>query len=211
MKFVLFVEGHTERKSLPAFLKRWLDARLTQPVGVKAVRFEGWSELVDDVVQRARFYLDDNSSGGDIIAVVSLLDLYGPTFYPKHAESASEREQWGRERIEKDVDRPDFRHFFAVHEVEAWLLSQPTIFPAGVRSMIPKRLPEDVNFDEPPAKLLDRLYREAIGRKYKKVVYGGQLFQKLDPCIAYAKCPNLKRLLDEMMKLALAAGLSPAT
>ncbi len=46
MKFILFVEGYTEDKVLPQFLKKWLDPRLTQPVGIKTVRFEGWQELV---------------------------------------------------------------------------------------------------------------------------------------------------------------------
>lgn len=27
MKFVLFVEGHTEQKAVPALLKRWIDPR----------------------------------------------------------------------------------------------------------------------------------------------------------------------------------------
>ena len=35
MKFVLFVEGYTEDKALPKFLKRWLDPRLGKPVGIK--------------------------------------------------------------------------------------------------------------------------------------------------------------------------------
>lgn len=208
MKFILLVEGHTERKAVPAFLKRWLDPRLAQPVGIKPVRFDGWSELVEDVVQRAQFYLDDRASSGDIIAVVSLLDLYGPTFYPKDAETVSARELWGRGHIERLVGREKFRHFFAVHETEAWLLSQPEIFPSGVQDRIPNKPPEDVNFDEPPAYLLDRVYRQVKRRKYKKVVYGGQLFGKLDPCTAYRRCPYLKALLDEMLDLAKAAGLA---
>jgi len=28
MKFILFVEGYTEDKALPQFLKKWLDPRL---------------------------------------------------------------------------------------------------------------------------------------------------------------------------------------
>lgn len=47
MKFVLFVEGHTEQKAVPSFLKRWLDPRLRQPVGIRTVRFDGWGELPD--------------------------------------------------------------------------------------------------------------------------------------------------------------------
>lgn len=208
MKFVLFVEGHTERKAIPSFLKRWLDPRLDRPVGIKSVRFEGWAELVDDVEKRAQVYLDDQD-GSDVIAVVSLLDLYGPTIYPRHAESAADRERWGREHIQGKVNRESFRHFFAIHETEAWLLSQPNIFPAAVREVLPTKTaaPEQVNFDEPPAHLLNRLYKQTTRRGYKKVVYGGQLFEKLDPNIAYDKCPTLRSLLDEMLALARTAGL----
>lgn len=206
MRFVLFVEGYTEHKAVPAFLKKWIDPKLSQPVGINAVRFDGWPELVKDVRTKARLYLDDSPSN-DIIAVVSLLDLYGPTIYPEQLTRAVDRESWGREHIEKKVDHERFRHFFAVHEIEAWLLSHPDIFPADVRKSLPSKPPEQVNFDEPPARLLDRLYKQAQRRNYKKVAYGQQLFKKLDKDIAYAKCPYLKKLLDELLKLAQAEGL----
>jgi len=99
MRFILLVEGHTERKAVPAFLKRWLDPQLRQPVGIKPVRFEGWAELVDDVEKKAHSYLDDPSQD-DVIAVISLLDLYGPTIYPNHTASAAERQDWGRTHLE---------------------------------------------------------------------------------------------------------------
>jgi len=205
MRFVLFVEGHTE-KALPSFLKRWLDPRLPQPVGIKPVRFDGWRELVDDVAKKAQMHLT-MPGHEDIIAVVSMLDLYGPTIYPAAATSALEREQWGRAYVQGKVGHAKFRHFFAVHEIEAWLLSQPSIFPAEVRNLFPKSIaaPETVNFDEPPAYLLDRLYKSATKRPYKKVVHGFQLFAKLNPEEAHQKCPYLKKMLDEMLQLALAA------
>jgi hypothetical protein len=211
MKFVLFVEGYTEQKAVPSFLKRWLDPRLGQPVGIKPVRFEGWPELVDDVEKKARLYLE-GSAGSDVIAVVSLLDLYGPTIYPPDRQSAADRDQWGREHIEKKVNHEKFRHFFAVHETEAWLLSQPEIFPDEIRRVFPKKVttPEQVNFNEPPACLLKNLYMQVTRKPYKKVVDGGQLFGKLDPDVAYDKCPRLKALLDEMLTLAKAAGLGKA-
>ena len=138
MRFVLFVEGHTE-KALPSFLKRWLDPRLSQPVGIKPVRFDGWRELVDDVAKKAQMHLT-MPGHEDIIAVVSMLDLYGPTIYPAAATSALEREQWGRAYVQGKVGHAKFRHFFAVHEIEAWLLSQPSIFPAEVRNLFPKSI-----------------------------------------------------------------------
>ena len=156
MIFILFVEGHTEKQCISAFLKKWLDPQLDQPVGVKPVRFDGWAQLIKDVEIHADLYLNGRGSE-DVIAVISLLDLYGPTIYPSHLTSVAQRENWGREYIQNKVGHAKFRHFFAVHETEAWLLSQPTIFPEKVQAALPDktRNPEKVNFDEPPAKLLN--------------------------------------------------------
>lgn len=70
MKFVLFCEGWTEKKSLPAFLRRWLDSQLSVRVGIKVVRFDGWQELVKDAPVKAELHLRAN----DVIAVIGLLD-----------------------------------------------------------------------------------------------------------------------------------------
>ena len=81
-------------------------------------------------------------------------------------------------------------------------MSDSGIFPSECRNVLDKiKLPETVNLDEPPAKLLHRLYRH----KYKKTTHGPELFGKLDPQVAYAKCPKLKVLLDKMLELAQAA------
>lgn len=203
MKFILFLEGYTEDKSLPQFLKKWLDPKLKNPVGIKTVRFGGWRELLKDARLKAKMYLNGPDKN-DIIAVISLLDLYGPTFYPDKLTESKERYDWAKKEIEKKVEHPKFFQFFAVHEVEAWLLGQPEIFPLGVRNAFPKKIqhPETVNFDEPPAKLLERLYRLHVKRSYKKVVNGRELFSRLNPDTAYQKCPGLKELLDKMLELA---------
>ncbi|VFM94956.1 MAG: protein of unknown function (DUF4276) [Candidatus Kentron sp. G] len=200
MKFLLFCEGKTEAVALSAFLKRWLDERLPQPVGITPIRFEGWNELYDDVKKKAHLRLRD----GDVIAVISLLDLYGPTFYPVGLEGVDGRYEWARKHMEGRVDHPRFRQFFAVHEVEAWLLSDPGLFPREIENGLPGRIqkPETVNFDEPPAKLLERLYREKKKQKYKKVTEGKALFRRLSPEIARNKCPRLAEMLDEMLSLA---------
>jgi hypothetical protein len=105
------------------------------------------------------------------------------------------------------VNHPRFHQHFAVHETEAWLLSDPQILPKDVRASLPGRCaqPELVNFDEPPAKLLERLHRDKLGRSYKKVTDGANLFARLDPGAAQSKCPNLKRLLEDMLSLASTA------
>lgn len=203
MKFILFVEGHTEHQAIAAFLKRWLDPRLPVPVGVQTVRFDGWAEMVRDAPQKAKMYL--NAPKGDVLAVIALLDLYGLGLpYPAGAVSAAERIAWGTAHLEQKVGETKFRQFFAVHETESWLLSQPQLFPAEIAKSLSGKVekPETINGDEPPAKLLDRLYKSATGRSYKKVTEAKNLFPKLDPSAAYHKCPNLRSLLDAMLALA---------
>jgi hypothetical protein len=152
-------------------------------------------------------YLQDPKGRAEIVAVISLMDLSGPTVYPEVKTSALERYEWAKEEMERQVSHPQFRQFFAVHETEAWLLSSPAIFPMEVRKGISARRPERVNFDEPPAKLLDRLYRRELKRHYKKVTGGRELFDRLSPSVAYEKCNYLKLMLDEMLVLAKEAGL----
>jgi hypothetical protein len=209
VKFILFVEGYTEKYGLPAFLKRYLDPRLSQPVGIKPVRFDGWAELVKDAPRKSRMYLNDPKQKSDILAVIALLDLHGPTFYPSHTKSAASRFNWAKAHLEKEVGLDKFHQFFAVHEIEAWLLSDPGLFPLAVKKALPgiARSPEAVNFDEPPKKLLQRLYLEKARQTYKNVTHGEQLFKMLSPDVAYKKCPKLKALLDRMLELATEAGL----
>lgn len=208
MKFVLFVEGHTEQKVLPGFLKRWLDPQLSQPVRIKIVRFEGWRDYVEEIAKKAGLNLS-GKAGADVIAGIGLLDLYGPTFYPAGASTAHQRYRWAKTHIESAVNHPNFRQHFAVHETEAWLLSDPSILPGPVAAALPPNCaqPETVNFYEPPAKLLDRLYRQRLTKPYKKVTDGANLFQAIAPAVAYGRCPYLRQLLDGMLTLARTAGL----
>ncbi len=201
MKFVLFVEGETERKALPHFFKRWLDKKLNHPCGIKPVKFDGCNDLIKEAPKKAALQLKNK----DTIAVVALLDLYGPD-YPVEKKTLVERYEWAKQDLEKKVNKKEFHVFFAVHELEAWLLSDPSIFPENVRKAFPGKIsqPEEINFNEPPGKLLKRLYKQKIQENYKKAAYGNELFLKLDPEIAYNKCPYLKKLLDTMLELAKA-------
>lgn len=94
--------------------------------------------------------------------------------------------------------------FFAVHEVEAWILSQPDLLPLSVSGSIAKRLakPEEVDFDQPPAKLLKQPYLREKKGEYKKTVDGEQLFSHLDPEVVLDKCPYFKEMMEEILTLA---------
>lgn len=208
MRFVLFVEGHTEKAALPSFLARWLNPQLTQPVRIDPVRFDGAADMIKDVAKHANISL--NAPKQDVIAVIGLLDLYGlPLTIPAKQDTVSERCAWAKQHLERQVNQPKFRQFFAVHETEAWLLSQPSIFPEPMQEEIAANTqrPELVNNQEPPAKLLERFYQSKMHRGYKKTVDGGDLFAGLNPAEACERCPHLKQMLDEMLQLARDTGL----
>jgi hypothetical protein len=202
MKFVLFVEGRTERVFQP-FFKRYLDPRLAKPVGIKIVRFAGWSDYTKEIKKKVDLNLS-GLAGKEVVAGIGILDLYGPGFYPKEKQTVKDRYHWAKEHLEDEVDNPRFYQHFAVHETEAWILADPMILPPAVKKALPGRSarPETVNFDEPPAKLLHQLYREKLKRKYKKTTDGAVLFEKLSPDTAGSKCPYLQKLLDQMLELA---------
>jgi hypothetical protein len=77
----------------------------------------------------------------------------------------------------------------------------------GQEQIITIEHPETVNFDTPPSKLLDRLYKQHLKRDYDKVTNGCDFFRKLDPNLAYQRCPHFAIMLDEMLALAQQAGL----
>jgi Domain of unknown function (DUF4276) len=210
VKFILLVEGHTERQAVARFLKDWLDPKLARPVRVEPVLHRGSGKLTSDMVRNAQKFLDAPRSGAEVIGAIGLMDLYGaPLSFFGQLGTVAEKYDAGKRYFEELVDRSRFRMHFAVHETEAWFFSEPLKLPRRIQPALPKRprLPETIDFDEPPAKLLARLYGKYLGRKYNKPVDGANLLRKLDPNVAAEKCPYLKRLLDEMLALARDADL----
>lgn len=208
MKFILMVEGFTERDAAAEFIRRWLNPRLSRRVGIKVERFNGCDQFWTKAPKHAQMHLDGNGQA-DIVAVIGLLDLYGPAFYPPDKDTAEERILWGTAEMERRVKREKFRMFFAVHEFEAWILSSPHLLPFRFSNAELHRIqhPEKVNFNDPPSYLLDRCYLKNEKSSYRKTVHGVQLFRKLDPNDAYNKCPKFGEMLDEMLALARRCGL----
>lgn len=204
MKFVMLVEGATEKQAIAQFLKRWLDRHLPKPVGIQTVNCQGNTRLV----RRAQDFLASPESP-EIIAVIGLLDLYGLDIFPPQLTTAKDRHDWAVKHLERQVGGRNFRMFFAVHEFEAWILGQPDVLPRAVRDDLPKTAlhPEKVDFDQPPAKLLGQLYLSRLRKRYRKPLDGKLLFEKLDPEVVVGKCPYLKAMLSAMLSLAKAAGL----
>lgn len=209
MKFILMVEGYTEKEGLVSLFKKWLDPRLNHAIGIKMDSSKGCDEFIYQGVRKAKKHIEDPQNA-DLIGVIGLLDLYGPQkFYPPGKNSVDERFRWGKKYFEDQVGDTRFRMFFAVHEVEAWLLSDPTLFGPEVAKAFPGKIrqPEEVNFDEHPSVLINKIYREKLHMGYKKRTTGRELLEKIDPNLVYARCPYFAQMLDEMLKMAKTAGL----
>ncbi len=210
MKFILLVEGQTEKRVLPDFLSRWLNPQLGKSVKIQTIPFKGWPEFEKSFARKALDHLN-SPQAQDIIAVIGLLDLYlgenQQASWNANVRDTKEKVKRGQAHFQslaekEGVPQDRFHMFFAVHELEAWLLSQPDLLPQEVAKALSGRAPEEINNDEPPAKLLTRLYREKCKRSYKKTTDGSNLFDKLDPDQARKKCPHLKEMLDTLLELA---------
>ena len=206
MRLVVFVEGHLEQRVLPSFLRGWMDSKTSEHVGINVIRFQGVNQFTKKLPTAALKHLD-GPKRSDLIAAIGILDLYGVPYLPNDL-SVQKSYDWLCQHLEEKVGHPKFHMFCAVHELEAWILSQPEFLPVAVRNALPgkARDPESVNFDEPPAKLLRRLYREKLKRDYKKIVDGTNVFSKLDPAVVRDKCPYLRKMTDKMLRLAHEAG-----
>jgi Domain of unknown function (DUF4276) len=200
VRIVLFVEGETERY-LPEFLARWTEPKLANRIAIKAVNFGGVGNYMKYFAERSRLALEQS----EVIAVVGLIDFYGSGL-PYPDGTIHKQYAWAKHELEKQVNRPRFRQHFAVHETEAWLLSDPRIFPREVVPHLPTATtPETVNTQQPPSRRLRDLYRLRLNRTYNKPLEGSTLFRKLNPDIAYGSCPHLKLLLDELLTLSQTA------
>ena len=97
MKFLLFVEGQTEKRSIADFIKGWLDPRLNRPIGISVIQFKGFGEYLKEIKERVELHLSSKNEQ-EIIATLGLLDLYGPTIFPAEL-SPSQKAVWGKDHI----------------------------------------------------------------------------------------------------------------
>ena len=202
MKLAIFVEGPTERDVLPRFFRQWLDPRVSgRRVEIAAVNFDGVGNYLNQFPRRVRAALRDPQ----VIGAIGLIDFYGSTLrYP--SGGVKEQYLWASRELEARVNDRRFRQHFAVHETEAWLLSDLAVFPKDVADRLPRsQQPETVNQRNTPAKRLREVYWNQRGEKYQKPLHAARLFEQLDPTIAAAKCPHLQLLLDDLLVLASGA------
>jgi hypothetical protein len=172
-KIFLFVEGDSERgdavrQNLPSFFYRWLDPRLPKgkQVALQAVKSKGVGDYIKEVGVKTEVYLQQHRAD----VVFGIVDLYGIprdkldlVGYPSLQTKIEAAHNYLKNLVPEHC-RNHFRQHFAVHELEAWLLAYPDMWPQKIRAKIAPLKPEEVNFDTPPSKWL----RKQLGREFKR-------------------------------------------
>ena len=191
---VVLAEGDTERAARE-HIKRFLDARAAgrPKVRLQTSLFDG-ALRPGEVRGRAEKYLADPA----VLGVIALVDLY-PQF--KDVEEANRTvASW------LPADTRCHVHV-AKHDFEAWLLVgwDAILKQSGIKSALKPfgPQPENVNHGKPPAHRLWELFqRGKPPRKYKKPVDGKKLFEQLELEAVAAACPEFKRFLNTLLRLA---------
>ena len=207
MRVLLFVEGEMEQKGLPPCLSTYYQRSLGLRLRFQPICFRGSANYVGELAKKVRMHLEAKASG-DILAAFGIVDLYGlPLHLPGwQNKGIADKVSLARKHFETQVGHPKFRQFFAVHETEAWLLADSARLPDPVRKALPGRCtrPEEVNHDMPPAKLLDKLYRDKASRGYQKSIDGVNMLRDLSPDTVSGKCPYFREMLTELTTLVTA-------
>lgn len=197
MRFILVVEGDTEKRSIEGLIRKQITDKTGKNIGITTININGYGNFTHDIPKKVKKYLTGPDKD-EILAVAGLMDLYKTPYAGDVNRTVQERIFQGTRLFEDSVQQDQFRMFFAVHEYEAWLLSDAEKFDPSIRNRIAShaRYPEDVNTDEPPSKYLKRLYSEYLHREYKKTVDGKVLMGRINPEQVYEKCPNYREMID---------------
>ena len=193
MRIVLLVEGETEI-ALKAVLKRFLDERAAEygqphirlrPRKIKSTNLESLGRQI-----RAELQARENT------AVVGLIDVF-PRF--KHANAAK---NYLVEAARSAGVSRGFHAHAAQYDVEAWLLPywDDICDRIGFQQGQPGHSPEEVDDIKPPSYHLRELYRRAK-REYTKTDQMPIILGDKDLTIAANACPELKSLLNTLLKL----------
>ena len=198
---VVLVEGNSE-KWLDDFIHQLLTRKLPDAPQVQTVNMGGKDSYLKEVAARVQRYAAQEIA----LAMFGLLDLYrfadnlkGFDYSPN--STVAEKVGQAREHVVSKIApqfRSQFHQHFAVHEFEAYLLSDPKVFNSIDISDLTDE-PEAVNFDSPPSRRLIQRY-EAIGREYRKQTMARFLLPKVDPTLVYEKCLYFRAMIDEMIE-----------
>ena len=197
MKITILVEGKTETAFKP-YLCAFLHARLGDKPKPRLDFFpcDGRIYKEGKLRRTVEELLRNGKTPSD--AVIALTDVYTGT---KDFTDASDAKRKMRECVGKESR---FYPHAAQHDFEAWLLPFWSDIQtlAGHNKRAPAGAPEAVNHEHPPSHHIQELFESGKKRSYSKARDAGRILQGKDLAFAASKCPELKALLNTILKLS---------
>jgi hypothetical protein len=210
VKISIYCEGDTERGVKDLLTPVCGDLR-EKKLGIHIKSHKNNSQLLRKI---------GKSTENDIIngapAVFCLIDLYGIheafTHELSHAlgtrnwfgMDTQEKVNWLKTEIPRRCIAPEYRAKFHIHisvyEIEALMFADPNRIARmlKVNSIGEFHHPEKINDVNPPAKLLNELFRQHLKRRYGKTTDGVSLLRELNFDLVYKQCPNFKIFVDDL-------------
>jgi hypothetical protein len=203
IKISILVEGATEQAFFPK-LREFLKSRLPANTMPKLDPCPKYGRLPtgDKLKRDVMNLLSIGKQPSD--AVIALSDVYTGTgeFADAFAAKTKMREWVG--------DEPRFYPHVANHDFEAWLLPfwKDIQKLAGSNRSCPNVHPEQINHGNPPAHLLNEIFRSGSkGKRYIKPINAARILRDNDLLVAANACPELKEFLNTILFLCGAAKL----
>ncbi|MEO7142508.1 MAG: DUF4276 family protein [Bryobacteraceae bacterium] len=197
MTIAILVEGATEKAFKPhvvEFLRNRLGGKMPR---LDMFPYDGRIPKREKLRRTVEALLHPGNSPAD--AVIALTDVYTGT--PDFRDAADAKKQMSAWVGPNDR----FYAHAAQHDFEAWLLPYWSDIQklAGHSRKAPAGPPETVNHNRPPSFHLREIFRVGTCRdSYSKSRDATRILRDKDLTVAAAVCPELKALLNTILKLS---------
>lgn len=211
MRAIVYVEGASDAEALRALLRPIIENGRANGIGIAFVHKGSKDGILGEVPRIAANHLKQNP--GDWI--FALPDLYPFSEHGAHKHSSfDEMEKRLRSKFEacaRDVglSKSALRHFRVhclKHDLEVLLLAAPTELSKRLKT--PDKLRdwwrqpvEDQNGNEPPKRVVQKLFTKYLERKYQETVDAKWILERADLAAVEAACsqhfkPFVQKLRD---------------
>jgi len=198
---VVLCKGRTEEIAVKHFISRQWEADGLKAVGLLPINLKG---KLKDIFEYVPLYHRDPK----FIAVFTLIDLCGMSRVQHNRddelfEKVARVKNW----LQDDFEPIFFRPHLSVHEIEAWLLAEGDCLAKRLKdtNIKPDRNAETKNFDNPPHRRIEALFKSRHHDDYHKINDGTLLFQCLQFQPVYDTCQYFREFYNELKSVGRSA------
>ena len=185
-RIIILCEGKTEKIAITTFIARRWEKDGLKSIGLHPINLEG---KIKDISKRLKHYANDEK----VIAVFTLIDLQGTENFDGIKYKSTDNlpikvnklKNWLKKLVDKKFKKQLQNKYFphiAVHQIESWILAEGKTLGEYLKiSLEPDPKAEEKNFQNPPVKRINKLFKKShFRREYKKIIDGKSLFKKMD-------------------------------